>query len=362
MKPMTKQIYKTAFAAVVVTSLIATGVLLAAVCSGRERLPAKAASQAAGAVSAHRGPYRPPRAPAALADSGRAVWTAIHYWDGFDFADTVQLADMGRMGPAVVTYLQILGGVPASEAAGSIRGMLDRAMAGSPAAFERFAEWYEEALYDPNSPLRNEELYIPVLEYTVASPHVDSLMKVRPRAQLEMALRNRPGDIAADFTYTAPCGGQYRMSALKACCTLLYFYNPDCSECRRVKEYLAASEVFAPLVASRSLAVLAIYPDEDMALWRERLPQMPDAWTVGCDKEHRIVGEGLYDLKAIPTLYLLGRDKRVILKDVTVEEAEAWLGERAGEMKPVASIPDSGRGGGPRFSCNAVVRAGAMLS
>lgn len=37
----------------------------------------------------------------------------------------------------------------------------------------------------------------------------------------------------------------------------------------------------------------------------------------------------LYDLKAVPCLYLLDADKRVLLKDVTVEHLELYLREHA---------------------------------
>ena len=35
--------------------------------------------------------------------------------------------------------------------------------------------------------------------------------------------------------------------------------------------------------------------------------------------------KSLYDLKAIPTLYLLDKDKTVLLKDATAEEIEEYL-------------------------------------
>jgi len=33
----------------------------------------------------------------------------------------------------------------------------------------------------------------------------------------------------------------------------------------------------------------------------------------------------IYDLKAIPTLYLLDKDKKVVLKDVTFNQVENYL-------------------------------------
>ena len=82
--------------------------------------------------------------------------------------------------------------------------------------------------------------------------------------------------------------------------------------------------MFSPLFASGRLKVLAIYPDDDIAAWRAHLPQMPAGWTVGHSPMEK-GGEGAYDLPGIPALYLLGRDKRVLVKDSSVNVIEAWL-------------------------------------
>lgn len=41
-----------------------------------------------------------------------------------------------------------------------------------------------------------------------------------------------------------------------------------------------------------------------------------------------ITKERLYDLRAIPTFYLLDREKRVLLKDAPFRVIETYLGER----------------------------------
>mgnify|MGYP002527024690 FL=1 len=48
-------------------------------------------------------------------------------------------------------------------------------------------------------------------------------------------------------------------------------------------------------------------------------------WINGYDKKQTIEQNNLYDLKAIPTLYLLDKDKTVLLKDVTTKEIEEYL-------------------------------------
>ena len=45
----------------------------------------------------------------------------------------------------------------------------------------------DKYLYDPNSPMRNEEFYIPVLDAMLASPVLEEIEKVRPKARRELA-------------------------------------------------------------------------------------------------------------------------------------------------------------------------------
>ena len=51
-----------------------------------------------------------------------------------------------------------------------------------------------------------------------------------------------------------------------------------------------------------------------MWIWKKYLNGMPDNWIIGDDRR-TIVETSLYDLKAMPTLYLLDNEKRVVLKD-----------------------------------------------
>ena len=46
------------------------------------------------------------------------------------------------------------------------------------------------------------------------------------------------------------------------------------------------------------------------------------------DKELVIKNKNLYDLRAIPTLYLLDKNKTVLLKDATLQKVEQYLAER----------------------------------
>jgi hypothetical protein len=52
---------------------------------------------------------------------------------------------------------------------------------------------------------------------------------------------------------------------------------------------------------------------------------LPARWINGYDSQSGIMSGDLYDLKAIPSLYLLNEQKIVLLKDARLEEIEAYL-------------------------------------
>ena len=87
--------------------------------------------------------------------------------------------------------------------------------------------------------------------------------------------------------------------------------------CRDVKEQILSSPMLQELIERRELQVLVLYPDADLEAWREHLLDYPASWINAYDAQQRIGKERLYDLKAIPALYLLDSEKRVLAKDCT---------------------------------------------
>lgn len=67
-------------------------------------------------------------------------------------------------------------------------------------------------------------------------------------------------------------------------------------------------------VAKGKVSVLAVYTEGNEEAWRKALPDMPEGWMVATDRQ-MVKDHALYDLKAMPSLYLLDGKKKVILKD-----------------------------------------------
>lgn len=254
----------------------------------------------------------------------RAAYLVTHYWDKFDFTDTalVHLPEITEQ--AASNYIDMMKYVPSATAASSIKNMMNKAAVDS-TMFAYFAGLYEKYLYDPNSPMRDESLYIPVLEAILEAPVFDEVHKVRPAHLLEVALKNRIGEPATDFTYTLADGKKGTLYRVKADYLLLFFYNPDCHACKEITDQLAASPVVNAWIKDNKLKILAVYPDEDLDAWKNHISYMPASWINSYDSTVSLKNDEIYDLKAIPTLYLLDKDKKVILKDVTFNQIDNYL-------------------------------------
>jgi len=254
----------------------------------------------------------------------RADYLVQHYWDRFDFSDTAYIHLPEVTEQAFVDYIDILPYTSLPLASQSILAMLKKAEA-KENVYAYFADLYEKYLYDASSPVRNEEFYIPVLEAMLASPAVTE--KVRPAYLLELAKRNRTGEKATDFVYTQADGNKASLYKLAADYTLLFFYNPECANCREVSRHLQNSPLIQYFLKEGKMKILAIYPDEDLTAWRNYRTQIPSGWINSYDDGMKLKDGEVYDLKAIPTLYLLDKEKKVLLKDVSVEQLTARLSD-----------------------------------
>ena len=254
----------------------------------------------------------------------KAGYIVVHFWDKFDFRDTMYCHAPEITGQAFAQFLGTFQYVPESKIHEGVRRLMDAATVDS-VMFAYFCTLAERYLYNPNSPMRNDEYYIPFVEYIVASPLIPEIEKVRPRHHLSLVHKNRPGAKANNFTYTLASGRTGSLYDISAPYTLLMFINPGCTECRNTTDMLIKSSAVKAAESSGRLKVLAVYPDEDLEAWKKHANDIPPTWINSYDKPLSLTKQQLYDLKAIPTLYLLDKDKKVILKDTSVGDIHEYL-------------------------------------
>lgn len=256
----------------------------------------------------------------------RSSYLVAHYWDRFSFADSLQFMNQPEMvEQALVDYVDLFRLVPAAEAENSLSALMDQASV-TLNGFLFFYNTLEKYLYDATSPMRNEALFIPVLQKMMASNKLNDDDKLRPAMLLKSVSKNKVGSMAADFSYTKPDGSRHQLSEVQTPLTLLLFFDPECDDCHQVIMRLEKTDVLNQLTADRQLTVLAVYPGENKRLWQTMAQHMLPTWEIGMDESQTIYNKELYDILGFPSMYLLDQHKTVILKDASLTALEEYFG------------------------------------
>lgn len=247
----------------------------------------------------------------------RADYIIVHFWDN---ADSLSAYTPEAVEQAFSNYISVF--PLASEAARTeaARSLVNR-VAKSQSEFAMFADTADKYLYDPESPIESEDYYILFLNEIIKSPYLDDAAKVRPQWILEMAMKNRPGSRAADFSFVTRDGGESTLSAELGKLSgedsrlLLLFYDPDCGHCRQVMNEIIANPRIAVSVSDGVLSVLAVYSGDEKDLWKDTASRLPETWTVGYD-DGTVYDDAIYNIRTLPTLYLIGADGIVLEKEI----------------------------------------------
>jgi len=265
--------------------------------------------------------------------SERMVWILNHFWD--KFTDTghlyttdsttvngVKLEDAETQIGVFATLLQEVPLVTGQSAVSAWYNKLEAFQRAFPESnmLPEMAALTTRYLYDPNSPVRSEDLYLPFVKSLAECPLIDQDFRARYAWDARNCALNQTGTVATDFTFIDTAGKRRTLHSIKAELLLLIFGNPDCQACREITETLESVPELSSLIDAGHLKVVDIYIDEDIELWKSKSSSYPKSWINGYDPGFVIRSDKLYNVRAVPSVYLLDAEKRVLLKDCPTEK------------------------------------------
>lgn len=279
--------------------------------------------------------------PAMVQDQNEAAnYLARHFWrdyfnDSEEFiSDTTNIIGVPReqFTEAFGQYAIILDAAEISSGKAAQDTLIKKtleAMSTNPDSklFDILCELEKHYFFDPNSPYRNEDYYLPVLNAIASSEFSNEADKRDAQYFLPLLNLNCIGTKANDFNYTLRNGRTGNLYKIDSDYTIILFSNPGCNDCKNIIEQIKASSVLNQYISNKIVTILNIYPDEDLSYWYDYLPNYPEEWISGYDAEQVLNLNTIYSLRAIPSLYLLDKEKNVILKDAPIEKI-LWFFER----------------------------------
>ena len=106
--------------------------------------------------------------------------------------------------------------------------------------------------------------------------------------------------------------------------TLLLFYDPECSDCQQELFVMRHSSQLRQAIAEVRLQVLAVCTEPNDSLWRHTVSEMPPTWVPVMLRSDNWF-DSPYDLTSLPAMYLLGKDRKIVLKDTDLYEVMEFM-------------------------------------
>ena len=266
-------------------------------------------------------------------EAERLGYAILHFWDRFTDTAKVYACDStvvnGVRADALESqmglYATLLEQVSLEEGVLSVSRLFDRIEAferkyPDSNVFEELCRQTSRYLYDPNSPVRNEDFYRPFVEKLASSDLIDDGYRRGYEWDARMCRLNGVGSQAADFPFTDTRGKLRTLHGIKAEYTLLIFANPGCKACQEITAAMKASPAISALVDSGRLKVVDVYIDQEIDDWKAHIADYPADWINGYDQDYAIRTDLVYNIRAIPSIYLLDKDKSVLMKDAPQEK------------------------------------------
>lgn len=262
----------------------------------------------------------------------RGAYLLAHYWDNINFTDTAIIDDKEVLEQGFVNFIDFLPRMENASATQGIKAFAQKSFSKTTPkkVCSYFANLTEHYLYNPNSPLRNDDLYLQFLAYMTTAEAFDETEKTRYDYQKRNLSKNQVGSRAADFAYIDRTGKRNTLYKTEAEYTMIYFNDPDCDNCHAITKSLAADSIFTE---NPHLTVLAVYPDGDNDNWKQHPQPFPSAWIDAYSPNGEIAEKQIYFIHATPTIYLLDRNKNVILKDCSPQEVRNYLSKSSFKSK-----------------------------
>ena len=205
----------------------------------------------------------------------RMVYMLEHFWQDYAFADSTAMnREVGEQG--MVDFLNLMLNADSVAVVRGAKVWAD-SLTVHPSALPFFEGLMERYLGDSDSPLHSDGVYAHLLRALPETPQRVWL--------LQQLAKNPVGSLAADIFVTDSDGKRTRLYKIKSEQTLLIFYDPDCKRCQRLEAQL---EKEPSIVQNPRLKVV-----------RKDVNDL----------------KGEYYVPHTPALYLLDREKRVVLKD-----------------------------------------------
>jgi peroxiredoxin len=140
---------------------------------------------------------------------------------------------------------------------------------------------------------------------------------------------NLLGKKAANLTLPDTASNYQSLYNIKADYTVVVFWDATCGRCKeeipKLMELYADQNKNVKVKTAKKLDVYAVSLTVDPKTWKDYIRSQKIPWTNVHDPNHESNFRKLYDVYSTPVVYLLGKDKKIIAKRLSIEQVKDMI-------------------------------------
>ncbi|TVQ87230.1 MAG: DUF5106 domain-containing protein [Bacteroidetes bacterium] len=242
-----------------------------------------------------------------------------NFWHFMDFADDRLLRTPIFHSKLNHFFTRVIIQIPDSIIAEADR-IVEKARA-HPEVF-KYVVFFITNTFERSQIMGMDAVFVHMVENYYMTGEVDWVTPDQLERIAERAMALKPlliGNIAPEIIMFTPDRKPLSLHDVEARFTLLYFWDSECSHCKRQTPKL---KEFYQRLNPKGVEIFAANTEADRQKWLDYVNNNNLTWIHVNDPTNQSGFRDKYDIWATPLLFLLDEDKRIIAKRITVEQAE----------------------------------------
>lgn len=243
----------------------------------------------------------------------RCDYLVKNFWNNFNFKATQPL-DQYALNEAFDVYVTSFRFASSKEVDSSIDKLIKN-LSGNPGLLLQFTKAAEEKLYGPRADFWIDEIYLKFLDAVIKNKKIKPNRKTKYEEQAQILRTSAIGQPAPSFWFQDQerASKQYFPMSTPS---ILIFGNPEDTDWRLTRLRMDSNFQLADALEKGKVNILFIIPG-DLERWQESVSNYNKHWTIGQSDDVKKI----YDLRLIPSVYVVGSDGKILLKNVSINDA-----------------------------------------
>lgn len=210
--------------------------------------------------------------------TGRCDYQAQHF---FDFCDLKKaFSNRQKMGDEFRVYLSVIANATPTVAQDNLSDLMKK-LEKQPADQLFLAEIAEGLLYGDTAQYWIDNLYLPIAEAVATNKKINKAERARYEHQAKTLANSMTGGPTPDLAFTRPDGTTANLRDEKARVVIVFFNDPDCSDCSLAKVRLNADISTTELIDKGIVKIVSISLTEPDEAWKSWAATLPEKWVAG---------------------------------------------------------------------------------